>query len=177
MPHKAPPTLPLIIFDLQLDPDLSNRRGLLDRHDWNRLNHIQLGRYAEYLVKMECALRGLDVYTAEVDDKGIDFVVRAHVDKFYDIQVKSLRPPGYVFMRKDRFDLRPTNLLALVLFFQGEPPNLYLIPSVTWNTPAPPFVSRDYEGLQSPPEWGVNLSKTGIAKLGRFRFDKQLARL
>ena len=89
----------------------------MDRQDWNRLKHIQLGRYAEYLVKMECALHGLDVYTAEVDDKGVDFVVRAHVDTFYDIQVKSLRPPGYVFMQKDRFDLRPTNLLALVLFF------------------------------------------------------------
>jgi len=35
-----------------------------------------VGRYAEYYVKMEFTLHGFDVYSAaEVDDKGIDFVI------------------------------------------------------------------------------------------------------
>ena len=46
------------------------------RYDWARLNHLQVGRYAEYLAKMEFAMFGFDIYTTEVDDKGIDFVVR-----------------------------------------------------------------------------------------------------
>lgn len=46
-----------------------------DRHNWTRLNRLQLGKYAEYLVKMEFVLCGCDVFSSEVDDHGIDFVI------------------------------------------------------------------------------------------------------
>lgn len=75
--------------------------------EWSRLNHMQLGRYAEYLVMMEFTASGFDVYRAEVDDKGIDFVIRQGPDTFYDVQVKSVRRLNYVFMRKSKFQLRP----------------------------------------------------------------------
>jgi hypothetical protein len=39
---------------------------MMERYEWSKLNHMQLGRCAEYLVKMEFALYGFDVYTAEV---------------------------------------------------------------------------------------------------------------
>ncbi|HYU20457.1 MAG TPA: hypothetical protein VEQ11_17340 [Chloroflexota bacterium] len=71
-----------------------------DRWDWARLNRLQLGRYAEYFVKMEFTLFGFDVYSAEVDDRGIDFVIRRGHDQYYDVQVKSIRERGYVFLRK-----------------------------------------------------------------------------
>ena len=41
------------------------------KYDWSRLNHLQLGRYAEYFIKMEFTALGFDVYSAEVDDKGL----------------------------------------------------------------------------------------------------------
>ena len=44
--------------------------------DWTKLNNLQLGKYAEYFAKMEFAKYGLDVYTSEVDDHGVDFVVK-----------------------------------------------------------------------------------------------------
>ena len=76
-----------------------------DRHDWSRLNRLQLGKYAEYVVKMEFVLCGCDVFTCEVDDHGIDFVVRTCNGDHYDVQVKSFRlEPGkntpYVFLKK-----------------------------------------------------------------------------
>ncbi len=49
---------------------------MAEDYDWGKLNHLQLGRYAEYFVKMEFTRHGFDVYSAEVDDKGIDLVVR-----------------------------------------------------------------------------------------------------
>lgn len=43
---------------------------------WSRLNHLQLGRYAEYYAKMEFTSYGFYVYASEVDDHGIDFIAQ-----------------------------------------------------------------------------------------------------
>jgi hypothetical protein len=144
---------------------------LMDNYNWNRLNHLQLGRYAEYFVKMEFTLYGFDVYTAEVDDRGIDFVVRRGSDRYYDIQVKSSRNLNYIFFPKDKFDLRDNLLAAVVLFIDGEAPQLYLIPSTAWSEPNALLVSRDYEGKKSKPEWGLNLSQKNLPLLAKFSLD------
>ena len=47
-----------------------------DKYNWDNLNRLQIGKYAEYYAKMEFTSYGFDVYTSEVDDKGIDFVIR-----------------------------------------------------------------------------------------------------
>jgi hypothetical protein len=44
---------------------------------WSDLNPLQIGKFAEYIVGMEFTkYKNLSVFTAEVDDKGIDMVVR-----------------------------------------------------------------------------------------------------
>ncbi len=68
-----------------------------DIYLWSMLTNLQIGRYTEYYVKMEFTLHGYDVYPDEVDDKGIDFVIRGEPHKYYDVQVKSV----YIF---DSFD-------------------------------------------------------------------------
>ena len=148
----------------------------MNRYDWSRLNHLQLGRYAEYYVKMEFTRFGFDVYTAEVDDKGIDFVIRKD-NLYYDIQVKSVRDLNYVFFQKDRFPLKGNLLAALVFFLPGQAPDLYLIPSTEWRRPNALLVSRDYEGLKSKPEWGLNLSRKNLPLLAQFEFDGQVKSL
>ena len=82
-------------------------------HQWSHLNHLQVGRYAEYFFKMQFVLRGFDVYTAEVDDRGIDFVLRQEPNRYWDVQVKSIRNTGYVFFPKSKFRIRPTLLVSL----------------------------------------------------------------
>jgi len=141
------------------------------KYNWNRLSHLQIGRYAEYFVKMEFTLFGFEVYTAEVDDRGVDFVIRKD-DQYYDVQVKSARGLNYIFFPKDKFNPRDNLLAAIVLFFDGEPPQLYLIPSKEWLKPNALLVSRDYEGKKSKPEWGLNLSKKNLPLLSQFAFDK-----
>lgn len=136
------------------------------RYNWSRLNAPQLGRYAEYLVKMEFLLCGCDVYTAEVDDHGIDFVARTKTGNHFDVQVKSLLRSQYVFLPKDKFRIHPSNLLALVRFVDGEPPMLFLIRSCVADGPNPIFKSYDYGGgKKSDPEWGITLSKKKLATL------------
>ena len=148
------------------------------RHNWSRLSAPQLGKYAEYLVKMEFLLCGCDVYTSEVDDHGIDFVARTSQGNHYDVQVKSLRRSQYVFLPKDKFRIHPTNLLALVLFVEGEPARLFLVHSCVGNGPNPIFKGYDYEGKRSDPEWGITLSKKKLATLDQdCNFHDVLSRL
>ena len=153
------------------------RDRMMEKYTWNRLNHLQLGRYAEYLAKMEFTLYGFGVYTAEVDDRGIDFVVRLSNSRYYDIQVKSSRSLHYIFFPKDKFDLRENLLAVVVIFVEDKDPQLYLIPSMAWSEPNALFVSRNYEGKKSKPEWGLNLSQKNLPLLAEFSFDKAVQRL
>ena len=150
---------------------MSQSRPAKDRYDWGRLNHLQLARYAEYYAKMEFTLFGFDVYTAEVDDRGIDFVIRRSEDRYYDVQVKSARGFNYIFLRKDKFRPRDGLLATVALFETGAPPRLYLIPSTAWLEPNPLLVSRDYEGKKSKPEWGLNISRRNMPLLDEYAFD------
>ena len=140
---------------------------------WSRLAPLALGRYAEYLVKMAFTVYGLDVYGSEVDDKGIDFVIRAGPSRYFDVQVKSLRGwGGYAFMKKATFLTDPSRLVALVHCLDGEPPVLYLIQGSAWLTSTRLLVARDYgEGRKSAPEYGISLARRNAKELDRYRFE------
>lgn len=148
-----------------------NKKTMTQKFLWSTLSKFQLGRYAEYYVKMEFTLHGFDVYSAEVDDKGIDFVIRKHAARYYDVQVKSARNLSYIFFPKDKFALGENLLAAIALFKVGETPALYLVPSVVWHSPNSLFVGRDYEGKKSKPEWGLNLSARNLTLLSSYAFD------
>lgn len=149
----------------------------MHRYNWEKLNKQQVGTYTEYFVKMELTMYGFQVYTTEVDDRGIDFVVRYETNPFIEVQVKSLRKMGYVFMQKTKFELKENLYLALGLLFQDEPPKLYLIPSTAWLSPNSLFSGKDYEGLKSKPEWGLNISLKNMPLLEEYRFEDTIQRL
>lgn len=147
------------------------------KYNWSKLNRIQIGRYAEYYAKMEFTLYDFDVYTTEVDDKGIDFVVRRDSQVYFDIQVKSVRGYNYIYMRKEVFQLSQNLLLAVFIFEDGSEPTPFLIPSTVWKNPDNVFVSRDYENGKSKPEWGINLSKKNLNRLDEYSFEKVIQNL
>jgi hypothetical protein len=150
----------------------------MQRYVWSALNNQQVGAYTEYFVKMELTMFGFQVYSSEVDDRGIDFVARHGSGPFIEVQVKSLRTSGYTFMQKSKFILDDNLYLAFGLLTEGKPPDLYLIPSRTWEMPNPVFVSRDFgEGLKSKPEWGLNVSARNMAALEQHRFETSVERL
>lgn len=145
------------------------------RYDWNALNRQQVGAFAEYFVKMELTMYGFEVYTTEVDDRGIDFVARRPKNSFLTFQVKSFRESGYVFMTKDKFDLSKDVYLALVKLNQGHSPNLYLIPSLAWEKSDALLIDHNYEGKKSKPEWGLNLSIKNLPMLDKYSFNVSVA--
>lgn len=145
--------------------------------DWSKLNSLQVGKYAEYFAKMEFASYGCDVYTSEVDDHGIDFIVKNKNGRFCEIQVKSLRGTGYVFMQKSKFDITNKNLyLVLLIFETGRLPDVFLIPAQAWEVPNEMFVDRNYDkpGQKSAPEYGINISKKNYSILEIFNFEDSI---
>jgi hypothetical protein len=141
--------------------------------NWSTLNSLQLGKYGEYLAMMEFMKHGFDVYSSEVDDKGIDLVIRSAAPKYFDIQVKSVRKLSYIFLFKSKFQIRDNLLAAIILFNEGnENPEFYLVPSAAWKIPNALLVDRDYEGKKSAPEYGLNLSQRNLPLLEPYRFHK-----
>ena len=145
--------------------------------NWSLLNSLQLGRYAEYFAKMEFASYGLEVFSSEVDDRGIDFIVKDKKGRFSEVQVKSLRGTGYVFAQKSKFNIDNRNLyMALLIFKEGKMPDFFLIPSEAWKVPNEVFVDRDYNkpGQTSKPEYGINFSIKNYNILEIFNFEESI---
>ena len=144
---------------------------------WASLNGLQLGRFAEYHVTMALVRAGLDVYTPAIDDRGIDLVTRLGPGRYLEIQVKATRGFNYVFLRKSVFPIDPFRYLAYVLFTGETEPTVYLIPSTAWLVPNSLFVSRDYEGRKSQPEYGLSVTKSNLAALEKYLLVSVLAGL
>lgn len=138
---------------------------------------MQLGRYAEYFAKLEFASYGLEVFSSEVDDRGIDFIVKNKAGILSEIQVKSLRGTGYVFARKSKFNICNPNLyMALLIYRKDMMLDFFLIPAKTWAIPDAIFVDRDYSkpDQTSKPEYGINISVKNYSILQAFNFESSI---
>lgn len=159
------------------------QNSFFDNFTFDHLHHLQVGRIGEYWVKMLLTLAGFDIYTSEVDDKGIDFIVRLDNSRHIDIQVKSVRmeKTNYVFVAKEVWQnlLRENLYLALVLLKNNKFPDVYLIPSIAWEKPNALFVERlyDKEKQSSKPEWGINISKKNLELLTAFTLVEQINKM
>lgn len=144
---------------------------------WGDLKPSQIGRYGEYFAKMEFTSYGLKVYSPEIDDHGIDFVVRDKKGNYKEIQVKSVLKSNYVYIHKTKFDITNKNLyLAVLVFKQGSLPDMFLIPSKAWLTPGGPIVDYEYQktGQISKPEYAVNISKKNYSILETFSMENSI---
>jgi hypothetical protein len=60
---------------------------------------------------------------------------------------------------------------------EGQAPKLFLVPSMVWQTPGSVFVDRNYEGLKSKPEWGLNISRKNMSTLEEYAFETTVEQL
>lgn len=151
----------------------------MQRYQWSQLNKQQLGRFYEQYVQMELAMYGFELYPPAVDDHGVDLVARWHRDPFFEIQVKSIRKPEYLFLRKKHFHPSPSLYLAVGLHLDGKEPVSLLLPSQVWhedksqdNLLSQVLCENDYLEKKSDPEYGMRLTADRFEQL-RQRFDLQ----
>lgn len=146
--------------------------------NWSKLNHLQLGRYAEYYAKMEFASYGFEVYTSEVDDHGVDFIAKPPGEtRFYEVQVKSVRNFGYIYMSKSKMpEFSEDRLVCYLHFIDGKLPDVFVIPATAWKNSNAVLVDRKYDkpGQKSEPEWGINISKKNYDLLTEYKADNWL---
>lgn len=151
-----------------------------DDFTFGHLNKLQVGKIGEYWAKIWMTLAGFDIYTTDVDDKGIDFIIRTDHEKHIDVQVKTIRNIGYVYVSKETWKngLRENLILVLVLLKNNEMPSVYFIPSKVWETPTLLFTERKYEkeGQTSKPEWGINISQKNMEELEQYEITKFIAK-
>ena len=150
----------------------------MPKMDWKSLSEqsrSKFGAYGEYYAKMEFASYGFDVFTSEVDDHGVDFVVKGKKG-YFAIQVKSAQVgTGYVFMGKEHFDIEDESLyLCLLIFEQENLPEMYLLPATEWRKESDLLRYRPYDkpGQKSKPEYGINISKKNMHMLKKFKFKE-----
>ena len=156
----------------------NKNKTTFDNFTFEHFNKLQIGKIGEYWAKIWMTLAGFDIYTTEVDDKGIDFIIRTDNSKHIDVQVKTIRKNNnYTFVTKKSWnnELRDNLYLLLVTLIDNEMPTVYLIPSTVWKNPTSSlFVDRDYKGLSSPPEWGINISAKNMKELSKYEISKYI---
>ena len=86
----------------------------------SRKSRQKLGTYGEYYAKMEFSSYGLDMFTSEDDDHGVDFVVEGPRG-FHKFLVKAIQAgTGSVYLQKARFDISDPQLWLCLLLFEQE---------------------------------------------------------
>ena len=109
---------------------------------------------------------------------GVDFIVKVPgTTKFYEVQVKSVRDYGYVFISKSKMPVLTSDRLVCYLhFLDDQLPDVFVIPATAWDKPNAVLVERNYDkpGQTSKPEWGINISKKNFRVLDSYKADNKL---
>ena len=143
---------------------------IMNNMTWSNLSPYHLGQAAKIYAKNELASQGF-----KVEDNRIVFRVWNKQDKQFEIIVRSVRNKNYAFIVKTRFDILKENLFLFFLLFEdGLSPKMYLIPACDWQYPNKLLRDRPYINKQSPPEYGVCITKENEYMLEEYEFTRQI---
>ena len=108
-------------------------------------------------------------------------------NKFYNIelsgkkyQIKMRTYNGnYNFISKNEMpELKDDIFVAVVYWMQNKPSKIFLCPTTLWkNDPNGIFKEKNYEGLSSGAEWGINLTENKISLLEEYEFSNMIAKI
>lgn len=145
----------------------------------NKITHLDTGRIGELLGKAKFIEYGFDVYSSEVDNKGIDFVVFNKNREYFEIQVKTTSK-NWVFMKENTFNPKNKNLYLLLVIKDDEFYHFNLIPSSDWiKEEKSNFLQyKKYENKKSKPEYGIPVNNKHIKQIiEKYSFEKMIGKL
>lgn len=117
---------------------------------------------------------------SELDKRQITYTEKGK--SFYEINISTNKyilkcrtyNKNYTFVSKSEISNLADNIMtALVEWSNNKPTNVYLIPMIEWKNPQNTILKdKDYNGLQSQPEWGIDINQTNKEELNNFYIDK-----
>jgi hypothetical protein len=145
------------------------------RYKWSKLNRIQKGTFGEHFAKMEFAMYGFLVFSAELDDRGIDFVARRDDGLHFDVQVKTITGRNYTYISESKFsnDL----VVCLVVLEEEVFPVMYLFLGCDWQKDTKGLLNHKKFPSQKEAEYGINLTVERMPLLSGYLFEKKVASL
>lgn len=144
------------------------------RFDYSKLKTTQyVGEFGAQLVRLNFTINEIDTFVPLIDDKAIDFIARISENKYFDIQVKTIRLTNkerYFYELKEKWgkNIRATLLIAFVILQTGKEPIILLVPGNKWEEESKKnkiFSDRDYVNKKSKPEWGLTINTKTIEYL------------
>lgn len=117
---------------------------------------------------------------SELEKRQISYKERK--DSFYEITIQGKSyllkcrtyNNNYTFVSKSEIPNLVDNIIfTLVEWINNKPSNIYLIPMCEWkNSENTILKDRNYTGLNSQPEWGVDINKSNKHELAKYHIDK-----
>ena len=175
---KAAPLLMISVKPRSSSLSKPFQDDVVGRQAWSDLSKPQVTSVGVQLIRQRFASAGFSVATAS-ERTPTRLVVQRYGGFVLAVRVATCRPPGgnYVFFTKKTLALADDAFVALVLLQDRCAPDLFLIPTVAWRDPTPLLVDREYEGMQSEPEWGISVTGKSRPLLEPFMFGRQIRRL
>jgi len=141
----------------------------VERYNYKGLNGPELNEKAKEMFESEFKRTGFIVNRVKWNYRTISLLVSSDKGIRHLVHIRSVRDYNYIYFKKKEFPLRPTWLAGVALLFEGQKPQLYLIPSKEWGKPNSLLKDRNYPPpRKSDPEWGINLTKKNMPLLAQF---------
>jgi hypothetical protein len=146
-------------------------------NEWNKLNRLQKGSFGEQYAKMLFTKYGAEVYSSDVDDRGIDFVARFPNSEFYDVQVKTVMDMNLAYINKTKFKKSERFLVVLVRLEQGKEPEVYVFRATEWDSEDGLLKYNPYIEAESAPAYEIHLSRSRLQQMGKYLFEQRISEL
>ena len=139
------------------------------------MNKLEMHRKAVDLFISEFQKHGFKIDQTAAESAGETFIARRK--NKYTVKVKSSTDYRYNFILKKHIQPHGSLYVGFVHFLTGGNPHLYLIKSTEWLSPNQLLKSRDYPGLASEPEYGLQLSRRNLPLLEQHSFNRIVSTL
>lgn len=144
---------------------------------WDKLNRLQKGSFGEQYAKMLFTMYGAEVYSSDIDDRGIDFVARFLGGEFYDVQVKTVTDMNLAYINESKFKKSERFLVVLVRLEQGKEPEVYVFRGTEWDSEDGLLKYNPYTEAKSAPAYEIHLNQRRLKQMGKYLFEQRISEL
>ena len=143
---------------------------------YGHLNTVQKGSLGEAFSKMAFTLEGFEVYDAEYDDRGVDFVVRNSSGRFLCVQVKATDKASNPFIKEDKFRHADDFVFCAVRLIDGDSPVLYVARGSDWGSDLE-CLNYNPGGGSSGPYYEIRFAAKYATELTQLEFQRYIERI